>query len=60
MNPQEVHMKDVEQLKKEIRALINGAAAQGVLITEITAEFATVMEGRGAVTHIQIKETRLK
>lgn len=53
-------MKDVEQLKKEIRALINGAAAQGVLITEITAEFATVMEGRGAVTHIQIKETRLK
>jgi len=53
-------MKDVEQLKKEIRALINEAAGQGVLITEITAEFATVMEGRGAVTYIQIKETRLK
>lgn len=53
-------MKDVEQIKQEIRSLIDEAAGQGVLLTEITAEFVTVMEGRGATTYIQIKETRLK
>ena len=53
-------MKDVEQIKQEIRSLIDEAAGQGVLITEITAEFATVMKGHGATTYIQIKETRLK
>lgn len=53
-------MKDIEQIKQEIASLINEAAGQGVLITEITADFVTVMEGRGATTYIQIKETRLK
>lgn len=32
---------------------------QGVLITEITADFVTVMEGFGSVTYIKIKETRM-
>lgn len=53
-------MKDVEQIKQEIRSLIDEAAGQGVLITEITAEFLTVMEGRGAATCVRIEETRLK
>lgn len=53
-------MKDIEQIKQEITSLINEAADQGVLITEITADFVTVMEGRRAVTYVQIKETRMK
>lgn len=53
-------MKDIEQIKQEITSLINEAAGQGVLITEITAEFLTTMEGRGATTYIQIKETRMQ
>lgn len=60
MNPQEARMKDIEQIKQEIRSLIDEAAGQGVLITEITADFVTVMEGRGAATYIQVKETRMK
>lgn len=54
-------MKDIEQIKQEIKALINEAAGQGVLITEITAEFITMtLEGRGTATRIYIEETRLK
>lgn len=54
-------MKDIEQIKQEIRSLIDEAAGQGVLITEITADFLTMtLEGRGATTRIHIEETRLK
>jgi len=54
-------MKDIEEIKQEIRSLINEAADQGVLLTEITADFlTTTLEGRGTTTRIHIEETRLK
>ena len=53
-------MKDVEQIKQEIRSLIDEAAGQGVMIEQISAYFVGTMDGRGAVTHIELREKRTK
>lgn len=55
-----MELKNVEQIKQEIKSLIDEAASQGVMINEITSEFLIVMEGIGTVTYTNIKETRMK
>jgi len=53
-------MKDIEEIKQEIRDLIDDAADQGVMIEQISAYFIGTVDGRGAVAHIEIREKRTK
>ena len=51
--------KTVDDIKVEIRDLIDECARRGVLIESITPEFVGTLDGQARVTFINIVERRL-